>query len=1283
LKLLMPAIVCAMSLTSAQWYETTLMVPDTLGRMLHPVCFSYDSANNTVYVGGDSCVIALDGETNEKTARVSVGSRVSDLCYVPQNNRIYSANAWSDNVTVIDGVTNSVISTLSAGRGPVAFCYNPQDNKIYSANSGSDDVTVIDGATDSVIATVGVGDHPLVLCYSPQHNKVYCANDSSGSVTVIDGATDSVVATIPTGAHPVALCYDPHDDKLYCANNEGNGVTVIDGGSDSVITTVITGQQPQALCFNDQNNTVYCADASWDTVTVIDGATDSITAKVFTGNGPWALCYDRRSNQVYCANYAAGTVTVIDGATNSVITTVGVGALACALCYNPTSNKVYCADRFGAGGGVTVLDGATNEVISTVITGDCPYALCYNPQESKVYCANAASGSVTIVGGVTNSIRTTVAAGVGANALCYNSQNNQVYCANRIDKTVTVIDGATDRVDTTIGTYGAPSSLCYNVRNNKVYANGGTVTVIDCATNQNIGPLSTGAGALCYNPRDNKLYCASQGVKVVDCATDSVVAAIATEDIRSFCYNPLNDKVYCAAPSFQEVVVIDGATNQVAKRISTRWPVFGMCYNVQNNRVYCADSFDCDVIDCASDSIITTVPLSLELWNMCYCATNNKVYGVPAPSYPPDSGDQVAVIAGAENKVFKGFRAKVTGSWAIEWNSAQNRIYVANYYGSSITVLRDYQGPPLGDLDVDPDSLNIVADTIRLRSPYLPALKTDALTPATNHMLPRSAAGLKRTFAVLPRQSAPVKAGVSAVVAPPISFGRSSAIGAGPYSDYAVGEFILANTSASYNPDSTDGPSQSLVDSLNFTGSLRGPGGTLDSIRILNLPESLWQGQTVVCTLVVYVPPGQKDSDYVGSIAITGRDTAGLVVAVRFDAIITSRLGDLDVDPDSLDVMADTIRLRVPETGDRIPGSPDRAVGAFVLANTSTSHNPDATDGPSLSWVDSLNFGGSLAGPRGTIDSILIPNLPKSLAQGQTAVCTLALSVPVGLPAGDYSGPIAISGYDSRHYKVAETVYALVQKLGDLDVDKDSLNVVRDTMDLHTQPAGPVYHPYAKAEFMLVNTSSAYNPDAEDGPSRSTLRQVEVKAEVEAQGRAVPMVNSECRIVKPGSGFHSSQFTLDSSAVGIYVLNLPESLAVGQAVECTLALVLPVGATPDGYAGWITISAVDTLGYQVRDSFALAVRGPGPRQNLDSLRVAPIPFKPNQNPEHDAIHFQGLSAGARVIVYDASGQSVWSATESGDGHLEWDAKVASGIYVYLVVSADGKGSKVGKLSVIR
>ena len=114
-----------------------------------------------------------------------------------------------------------------------------------------------------------------------------------------------------------------------------------------------------------------------------------------------------------------------------------------------------------------------------------------------------------------------------------------------------------------------------------------------------------------------------------------------------------------------------------------------------------------------------------------------------------------------------------------------------------------------------------------------------------------------------------------------------------------------------------------------------------------------------------------------------------------------------------------------------------------------------------------------------------------------------------------------------------------------------------------------------------------------------------------------------------------------------------------------------------------TIGSPDAGFNKLRDSFRLGVRGPEYRQTLDSLRVAPIPFKPYHGLGHDAIHFQGLTSGARVIVYDASGQEVWRDTEKGDGHVAWKAEVASGIYVYLVVSKDGQSHVKGKLSVIR
>jgi len=233
----------------------------------------------------------------------------------------------------------------------------------------------------------------------------------------------------------------------------------------------------------------------------------------------------------------------------------------------------------------------------------------------------------------------------------------------------------------------------------------------------------------------------------------------------------------------------------------------------------------------------------------------------------------------------------------------------------------------------------------------------------------------------------------------------------------------------------------------------------------------------------------------------------------------------------------------------------------------------------------------------------------------------------------------------------------VVETYADLDVDNDSLDVVNDTMNLKIQPAGPAYSPYAKGTFILTNTDDLYNPDPEDGPSSSRVDSLSYSGVLSG----------------PGGNIDS-----------IFVLGLPYTMSIGQISVCTLAVVIPVNMTEGIYTGLVTIEGRDSLGGLVQESFAVTVQGPRPRGSLDSLRVVPIPFKPHSDPAHDAIHFQGLTANATVKVYDLSGVLVFGpeTDNDGDGHLAWDAEVASGIYIYLVTTTDGEVKK-GKLSVIR
>lgn len=166
---LMTTILLLPLLLPAQWVETTIYVPDSLCGVRYLGPLTYNAIDNTIYVGGDlfDHVIAIDGATDEKIAKIAVTGKCRSLCWNSTNNKVYYADSV---VTVIDGAINEVICTIPGGTSPWCLVYNSTSNKIYCANLGSANVTVIDGATNAVIITIGVDVHPYALVYNPTNN---------------------------------------------------------------------------------------------------------------------------------------------------------------------------------------------------------------------------------------------------------------------------------------------------------------------------------------------------------------------------------------------------------------------------------------------------------------------------------------------------------------------------------------------------------------------------------------------------------------------------------------------------------------------------------------------------------------------------------------------------------------------------------------------------------------------------------------------------------------------------------------------------------------------------------------------------------------------------------------------------------------------------------------------------------------------------------------------------------------------------------------------------------
>jgi DNA-binding beta-propeller fold protein YncE len=187
-------------------------------------------------------------------------------------------------------------------------------------------------------------------------------------------------------------------------------------------------------------------------------------------------------------------------------------------------------------------------------------------------------------------------------------------------------------------------------------------------------------------------------VAIIDGATDSVIAVVdaGSSDLPGICYNAANNRIYSLDADANTVAVIDGAADRLLRHIPVpEWPQLIGC-NAVNNKIYVAageEMLQIVVIDGVLDTVVRLLPASgyaeSEWGGFCHNLTSNKVFFVGGEQEIP----YVTVIDGATSSVIGLFDAGPDPA-ALAWNSLNNRVYCANYSGSSISVYADVGSGP-------------------------------------------------------------------------------------------------------------------------------------------------------------------------------------------------------------------------------------------------------------------------------------------------------------------------------------------------------------------------------------------------------------------------------------------------------------------------------------------------------------------------------------------------------------------------------------------------------------
>src|SRR5258706_1388441 len=314
---------------------------------------------------------------------------------ISHQDRVYSAEQYSNTVSVTDPVDNKLVGTIRLGDPlPANFSplykgqllvhgmgFSPDHRTIAVVAIGSNAVNFIDTATNSVNHVTYVGRSPHEAFYTMDGTEVWVAVRGENYVSVLDGTTYEEKARIIVPNGPGMTIFSPDGKYGYVCSSFTPETVVI-----TVADHKIVGRVPQASPFCPNIAATPDSKQVWFTLK------DTGKTQVFDGQPPFALLktldtgpITNHVNIVRNANGMFAYVTV--GGLNEIkvfrtdhfaqVATIPVGKLPHGVWPSGDGTRVYVGLEIDDK--VAAIDTLKNEVIATSPIGQAPQALVYVP----------------------------------------------------------------------------------------------------------------------------------------------------------------------------------------------------------------------------------------------------------------------------------------------------------------------------------------------------------------------------------------------------------------------------------------------------------------------------------------------------------------------------------------------------------------------------------------------------------------------------------------------------------------------------------------------------------------------------------------------------------------------------------------------------------------------------------------------------------------------------------------------------------------------------------------
>jgi YVTN family beta-propeller protein len=323
---------------------------------------------------------------------------------ISHQDRVYSAEQYSNTVSVTDPVDNKLVGTIRLGdplpanlsplyKGQLlvhGMGFSPDHRTIAVVAIGSNAVNFIDTATNSVKHITYVGRSPHEAFFTMDGKEVWVVVRGENYVSVLDGTTyeEKTRIIVPNG--PGMTIFSPDGKYGYVCSSFTPETEVI-----TVADHRIVGKVPQASPFCPNIAATPDSKQVWFTLK------DTGKTQVFDGQAPFTLLKTLDTgpitNHVNIARNASGMFAYVTiGGLNEIkvfrtdnfeqVATIPVGKLPHGIWPSGDGTRVYVGleneDK------VAAIDTLKNEVIATSPIGQAPQALVYVPDAVPAISGN-------------------------------------------------------------------------------------------------------------------------------------------------------------------------------------------------------------------------------------------------------------------------------------------------------------------------------------------------------------------------------------------------------------------------------------------------------------------------------------------------------------------------------------------------------------------------------------------------------------------------------------------------------------------------------------------------------------------------------------------------------------------------------------------------------------------------------------------------------------------------------------------------------------------------------